>query len=323
MVATEGHGNFALMISDQLQDSPRERGAPSRELKRMKFTDYSEEFDNIVLQNQQLIMAATEAAKSAAHTVNQLSEILKAVLPSIIPRGEGVDPHPTPIGQPPPAPPPSAAPSLPREQREPTRTDEVPEKLSKVMERTAQNYCKQLRHMHRAKERLEQAAETVKFLKENPTRYPSGCRPFSSCITWSELDETWQNTNEADCTWHITFMKGSTRRELMAQMHHAFTTFQKEVEAQAQEASYRNLSVRATRGAYDAVMRSSIEEFVKAEDIDINGDKPAPGVSNQAIEQHSAVLYKRAYDRVVQEIVDKRDRIAKNQKTKQKPKRSS
>ena len=79
MAATEGNLSFEL-ITDQLQDSPRERSAPARELKRMKFSEALEDFDNIVLQNQQLIMAATEAAKSAAHTVNQLSEILKAVL---------------------------------------------------------------------------------------------------------------------------------------------------------------------------------------------------------------------------------------------------
>ena len=42
------------------------------------------DFDIIVLQNQQLIMAATEAAKAAAYTVNQLSENLKAVLPSLV-----------------------------------------------------------------------------------------------------------------------------------------------------------------------------------------------------------------------------------------------
>ena len=127
--------------------------------------------------------------------------------------------------------------------------------------------------MHRGKVRLEQATETVKFLKENPLRDPSGCRPFSSCITWSELDETWQHAGEADYTWHITFAKGSTKREVMSQMHHAYTTFQKEVEAQAQEASYRNLSTRATRGAYDSGIRSSTEEFVKSEDIDINGTR--------------------------------------------------
>ena len=67
---------------------------------------------------------------------------------------------------------------------------------------------------------------TVKLLKENPFRYPSGCRHFSSCVTWSEFDETWQRANEADHTWHITFAKSSTKREMMSQMHHAFTTFQ-------------------------------------------------------------------------------------------------
>ena len=117
-----------------------------------------------MLQNQQLIMAATEAAKSAAHTVNQLSEILKAVLRAIVPQAGRVDPDPTPVGRPPP---PSTSPSQPGEQREPRRSDQMPEKLSKIMERSANNFCKQLRHMHRAQERLEQAMETVKFLKEN------------------------------------------------------------------------------------------------------------------------------------------------------------
>ena len=112
-------------------------------------------------------MAATEAAKSAAHTVNQLSEILKAVLRAIVPQAGRVDPDPTPVGRPPPAPPPSTSPSQPGEQREPRLSDQMPEKLSKIMERSANNFCKQLRHMHRAKERLEQAMETVKFLKEN------------------------------------------------------------------------------------------------------------------------------------------------------------
>ena len=229
----------------------------------MKVSEVPEDFNNIVLQNQQLIMAATEAAKSKAYTVNQRSEMLKEMLPAIVPQGEKADPDPTPVGRPPPpAPPPSTTPSQPVERRGPVRTDQMPEKLSKIMERTAQIFCKQLRHMHRAKERSEHATETVKFLKENPSRYPSGCRSFSSCVTWSELDETWQHAREADYTWHITFAKSSTKREVMSQMHHAFTTFQKAVEAQAQEASYRSLSTRATRGAYDSVIRSSIGDFV-------------------------------------------------------------
>ena len=128
MAATEGNPSFALMLTDQLQDSPRERSAPARELKRMKFSEVPEDFDNIVLQNQQLIMAATEAAKSAAYTVNHLSEMLKAVLPASVPQGERADPDPTPVGRPPPAPPPSTTPSQPGEQRELVRTDQMTEK---------------------------------------------------------------------------------------------------------------------------------------------------------------------------------------------------
>ena len=289
----------------------------------MKFSEVPKDFNNIVLQNQQVIMAATEAPKSAAYTVNQLDEILKAVLPAIVPQGERADPDPTLVGRPPPPAPPSTTPSQPGEQREPARTDQMPENLSKIMERTAQNFRKQLRLVHRAKERSEQATETVKFLKENLSRYPSGCRPFSSCVTRSELDQTSQHAGEADCTWHITFAKGSTKLEVMSQMHHAFTTFQKEVEAQAQEASYRNLSTRAASGAYDSVMRSSIEDFVKSEDIDINGDKPTSGVSNQAIEQFSAELYKKAHERVVKEIVDRRERMAKQSERRSKNQRGA
>ena len=59
------------MLTDQLQDSPREQSAHARELKRMKFMECPEDFNNILFPNQQPSMAATEAAKSAAYTVNQ------------------------------------------------------------------------------------------------------------------------------------------------------------------------------------------------------------------------------------------------------------
>ena len=137
------------MLTDPLQDSPRERSAPARDLKRMIFSEVPEDFNNFVLQNQQLIMAATEAAKSAAYTVNQLSEILKAVLPAIVPQGERADADPTPVGRPPPAPPPSTTPSQNGEQREPVRTDQMPEKLSKIMERTARIFLQSPAHASR------------------------------------------------------------------------------------------------------------------------------------------------------------------------------
>ena len=206
-------------------------------------------------------------------------------------------------------------PVSPEEQRELVSTDQMPEKLSKIMERTAQFFFLQTAPTHASRKgKVRTSDGNMKFLKENPSRYPTGCGLFSSCITWSELDETGQHAGEADCTWHITFARGSTKREVMSHMYHAFPIFQKEIEAQAPEDSYRNLSTRATRGAYNAVMRSPIEEFVKSEDIDINGDKPTSGVSHQMVDQFSAELYKKAKERVVKEIVDIRERIAENLK---------
>ena len=67
-------------------------------------------------------------------------------------------------------------------------------------------------------------------------------------------------------------------------------------------------------------MRSSIEEFAQSEDIGIHGDKPTSGVSNQMIDQFSAESYKKSYERVVKEIVDKREMIAKNLKDEAKTK---
>ena len=86
MAAAAGNASSTLMLTDQLQDSPREQSAPAREMKRMRFSQGAVDFNSVLFQNQQLSMAATEAARSAAYTGNQLSDILKAVLPSIVPK---------------------------------------------------------------------------------------------------------------------------------------------------------------------------------------------------------------------------------------------
>ena len=46
-------------------------------------------------------------------------------------------------------------------------------------------------------------------------------------------------------------------------MHHGFTTFQKEAEAQGQESLFKNLATRSTKSSHDAFMRKSTDEFAK------------------------------------------------------------
>ena len=99
----------------------------------------------------------------------------------------------------------------------------MPEKLSKIREITASIFCKQLRIIHRADGQIGTGDGNSEVLETEP-------------FTLSVRVQTFL---EAGYTWHITFAKGPTKRVVMSQMHHAFTTFQREVEAQAQEASYK------------------------------------------------------------------------------------
>ena len=100
----------------------------------------------------------------------------------------------------------------------------IPEKLTNTVEKTAQQFCKQLGHMHRAKDRLKQSLDSVRCF---PTRYLGGCRASAICVTRAELDATWQSATEGDYACLITFPREITRREAMAQMHRGFTTFTK------------------------------------------------------------------------------------------------
>ena len=110
------------MLTDQLQDSPREQSAPAKELKRMKFSEGLEEFNNIFAPEPTADHGSDRSRQvSGSHSEATRVTFLKVVLPSIVPQNERADPDPTPVGRPPPpsAPPPSTIPSQSREQRAP------------------------------------------------------------------------------------------------------------------------------------------------------------------------------------------------------------
>ena len=140
-----------------------------------------------------MIQAATEAARSAATMANLLGEVLKSVVPAYAgshrqdpdatpstvpihtPRSQHVPERPQPF--------PTHAPEVPVTSHH--TTESSPEHWRKTMEKRTQPFCKHPRHRHRTKNRLAQALETVQLMKQNPTRDPAWCRPFSSCATWN------------------------------------------------------------------------------------------------------------------------------------------
>ena len=160
-------------------------------------------------------------------------------------------------------------------------------KLATTMEKTAQQFCKQLR-----KYRLTQALNTVKLLKEKPKHVlVLGVAPFSRCVTWAELHEKWQRATKTRVHVAHHFPKcGAADVKPWGRSFHGFTTFQK-IEAQAQESSFKNWATRSTNSSYDAFMRTSIDGFAGSDDIDINGDKPLRGYTREPVECLSEDLH--------------------------------
>ena len=72
--------------------------------------------------------------------------------------------------------------------------------------------------------------------------------PFQGWSLLTQVIKSWQAT-------------GATIRDAMQPMHHEFETVQQGIESQAPGVSHTHLTPRATRVAYDAVMRTVIWRF--------------------------------------------------------------
>ena len=67
-------------------------------------------------------------------------------------------------------------------------------------------------------------------------------------------------------------------------MHQGFSSFQKAIEEQVQESSFKNLATRSTKSSYDPFMRKSIGDFANSDDIDINVDRRLRGCTRESVE---------------------------------------
>ena len=161
---------------------------------RQELTDLGSQFDNILYQNQRMTQAGTEAARSGndaesagrsfetcfsvIHVMTQMRHLVLCQIthheasrfwnihnPDQVMLPRFLSHH---ILQ--------RSPSL-RNRRE--RWNRQPNKFSN-----------QLRHMHRAKDRLTQAPGTVTICEREPNTSSCQVSIFSSCATWTELDET-------------------------------------------------------------------------------------------------------------------------------------
>jgi hypothetical protein len=100
--------------------------------------------------------------------------------------------------------------------------------LIKAIKKQTKNFEQELLKYHNMKQKLEKTAEEVKLMQSDPTKYPTGVKPFNAPVEFQILDIPWDNTKEQNHTIPVVIKQGSTRRQAMQTFHRAFTLFSKQ-----------------------------------------------------------------------------------------------
>ena len=196
-------------------------------------------FHNILFERQHMIISGAEAARSAASTGKQLCGIMRTHLPAA---GSMVflsacpsEAHPTPRTCP---------------QATPQACPEFQQSTSiPVSETTTRKNS-----MHNA-----ELVETLTHDGTNSSRLSKHLLTNASCQRQSMMEnpfQGWSLPTQVIKPWQAT---AATIRDATQPMHHEFETVG--IESQAPGVSHTHLTPRATRVAYDAVMRTVIWRF--------------------------------------------------------------
>ena len=114
----------------------------------------------------------------------------------------------------------------------PNQSNKVPEEIKQCITRHMKKASDKIQKSIRASKRLDLAKADLETMTESG-RYPPGTRPFKSQAGLPELDEMLAECTENDFTFSVTVPQGSSRREALAIMHHAFTRETKRINTAA------------------------------------------------------------------------------------------
>eukprot|EP00974_Lingulodinium_polyedra_P129574 11210560-Lingulodinium_polyedra.AAC.1 len=102
----------------------------------------------------------------------------------------------------------------------------LPERINKHIAKTASNFGKKnIQKFIRISTHIEKAKADLGILSLQPRQYPAGIRPFKCPGDIVELENQWSMAAAADYVFTITIPKGSSRREAMETVHHAYSRF--------------------------------------------------------------------------------------------------
>ena len=168
-------------------------------------------------------------------------------------------------------------------------------------------------------DRVAQAKKDVEFMKQEGLRYPAGTRPFRSPQELAELDAVVPECANQPMDFSVKLEAGTTRRQALAKIHHAFTKFHKQCMATALEAQMEAKKMVTTRQAFLEKCKTVAVEVMDTKKCGLE-DSAIPQVPMEASMQHAETVYHDLITRLrkkkTEEAKENEKRAEKERKTK-------
>ena len=179
----------------------------------------------------------------------------------------------------------------------PARTAaQVPAEIKSIIHKTMRRAGDRIQRNLRAQKRLE-AAQTDMDTMQAVGRYPAGTRPFKCQSDMVELDESLGEAIREKYVFQIEVPQGSTRKEALAIMHHAFTKESKRINLEAMKEKVEKEKLRNKRERIFEECAAAIKDATEVDKLDL--DDP---VNTKNIDDAIKVVQDMEYGKMIEEV---------------------
>ena len=213
-------------------------------------------------------------------------------------------------------PPAGSTQSQPRPRTEPVDV-EVPSEIKKAIAKLGKNFEGGVRKYLSMQDKVAQAKKDFEIMRQEGLRYPAGTRPFKSPQELADLDAVVPECATQPMDFTVKLEAGTTRRQALAKIHHAFTKYYKQCMAKALEVQMEAKKTVTTRQAFLEKCKGVVTEAMDKCGLE---DSTIPEVPVEASMQHAENTYHTLITRLrkmkTDEAKEKKKREEKEKKTK-------
>ena len=179
----------------------------------------------------------------------------------------------------------------------PSRTvAQVPTEIKNIIHKTMRRAGDRIQRNLRAQKRLEAAQADIDTMQA-AGRYPAGTRPFRCQSDMVELDEYLGEAFRDKYVFQIEVQQGSTRKEALAIMHHAFTKESKRINLEAMKERVEKEKLRNKREKIFEECAAAIKDATEVDKLDL--DDP---VNTKNIDNAIKVVQDMEYGKMIEEV---------------------